>query len=65
MSAPASIELIRETAEQKLRAYIIRPCENGGFRLVRRCNTGETHVAFTLTEEAAEDVLMVKLRQLG
>lgn len=65
MSAPESLELIRETVEHRLGAYVIRPCERSGFRVVRRSSTGEVHVAFTLTRDAAEEVLMVKLSAMA
>lgn len=61
MPAPDAFEQIREDVEDRLGRYVIRPCERSGFKLIRRCKTGETHVGFFLTRSAAEDFLFGRL----
>ncbi len=62
MSAPAIFEDLREEIEDRLVGYIIRKLPRSGFRVVRRCKTGETHHGFFLTHEAAIEHLMIRLR---
>jgi hypothetical protein len=65
MPAPESIEALRETVERRLGAYVVRKCERGGFRVTRRCRSGETHVGFFTTADAAEEFLLIRLEQLA
>ena len=41
--------------------YRIRPLRNGWFKVVKACQTGETHVRWCNTMEAAETFLLSKL----
>lgn len=64
MPAPASIERIREDVERALGNYVVRRCERSGWRVMRTCKSGETHVGFFLTETAAEDFLVGRLAMM-